>query len=73
MPSQAALERGTAVARDILESHQNTSGGAWPETVAVRVLPHTLQPWPPSCVLYLRQSPPSAYAIFLGQGRVKAL
>ena len=35
MPSQAALERGSAVARDILDGHRDTNGGAWPETVAV--------------------------------------
>jgi magnesium chelatase subunit H len=35
MPSQAALERGTAVAKDILDSHKEFNGGAWPETVAV--------------------------------------
>jgi hypothetical protein len=41
MPSQAALERGSAVARDILEGHREANGGAWPETVAVRIsVPH---------------------------------
>ncbi|KAK9915657.1 hypothetical protein WJX75_002261 [Coccomyxa subellipsoidea] len=37
MPSQAALERGSAVARDILEGHREANGGAWPETVAVNL------------------------------------
>ncbi len=36
MPSQAALERGSAVAKDILDGHREANGGAWPETVAVR-------------------------------------
>ncbi len=37
MPSQAALERGSAVARDILEAHREANNGTWPETVAVRI------------------------------------
>ena len=35
MPSQAALERGTAVAAAILEAHRKANAGAWPETVSV--------------------------------------
>ncbi|EIE25813.1 hydrogenobyrinic acid a,c-diamide cobaltochelatase, partial [Coccomyxa subellipsoidea C-169] len=37
MPSQAALERGSAVARDILEAHREANNGTWPETVAVNL------------------------------------
>ncbi|CAL8470018.1 g9560 [Coccomyxa elongata] len=37
MPSQAALERGSAVAKDILDGHREANGGAWPETVAVNL------------------------------------
>ena len=36
MPSAAALQRGTAVAEAILESHRKANAGAWPETVSVR-------------------------------------
>lgn len=36
MPSQAALERGWAVAQGILDSHKQANAGAHPETVAVR-------------------------------------
>ena len=35
MPSQAALERGSAVAQGILDSHMQAAAGAYPETVAV--------------------------------------
>ena len=35
MPSLAALERGTAVGKAILDSHQAANNGAWPETVSV--------------------------------------
>jgi cobalamin biosynthesis Mg chelatase CobN len=37
MPSQAALERGSAVAQGIIDSHLQANGGAYPETVAVCV------------------------------------
>lgn len=37
MPSQAALERGTKVARLILEAHQAQNAGRFPETVAVNL------------------------------------
>ena len=36
MPSQAALERGSAVAQGIIDSHMQGAAGAYPETVAVR-------------------------------------
>ena len=36
MPSQAALERGSAVAQGIIDSHMQSNAGAYPETVAVR-------------------------------------
>ena len=36
MPSQAALERGSAVAHGIIDSHKQANAGAYPETVAVR-------------------------------------
>ena len=36
MPSQAALERGSAVAQGIIDSHKQANAGAYPETVAVR-------------------------------------
>ena len=39
MPSQAALERGSAVAQGILDCHMQANGGAYPETVAVCVYP----------------------------------
>ena len=35
MPSQAALERGSAVAQGIIDSHMQANAGAYPETVAV--------------------------------------
>ena len=35
MPSQAALERGSAVAQGIIDSHKQANAGAYPETVAV--------------------------------------
>lgn len=35
MPSAAAWERGSAVARNIVKQHQEEHGGAYPETVAV--------------------------------------
>jgi magnesium chelatase subunit H len=37
MPSPAALERGAAVARAILEDHARQNNGAYPETVAVNL------------------------------------
>ncbi|KAK9811539.1 hypothetical protein WJX72_005618 [[Myrmecia] bisecta] len=37
MPSPAALERGTAVAQAILDSHRAANEGAYPETVAVNL------------------------------------
>jgi magnesium chelatase subunit H len=35
MPSPAAMERGRAIARNIIAQHQNDHNGAYPETVAV--------------------------------------
>ena len=39
MPNQAALERGSAVAHGIIDSHMQANGGAYPETVAVCLYP----------------------------------
>ena len=38
MPSPGAIERGTAAAEAILQQHRQEHDGAWPETVAVRLL-----------------------------------
>ena len=60
MPSQAALERGSAVAQGIIDSHMQANGGAYPETVAVCLYPGPNPAGSPT----LRLCPVPVYAIF---------
>ena len=72
MPSQAALERGSAVAQGIIDSHMQANAGAYPETVAVSPEVSAADMMSNDLQEYVVTSPPARCSNLDSSGKVQA-